>query len=141
MGCASSPPLGVSTPACGKESTGMDIPADDHEFLRREGYEYTVVEDQGKLCVLLLEVKLPAGLSAPTADVLLRLEPLYPDVPPDMWWIAPALTTSQGRIIPATEVSEIYLGRTWQRWSRHLGPGAWMAGTDSLESYLILFRN
>jgi hypothetical protein len=33
---------------------------------------------------------------------------------------------------------ETYLGRTWQRFSRHLEAGAWRAGTDSLKSFLSL---
>lgn len=90
------------------------------------------------LCVQLSSVALPPGLSAPSADVLLRLAPLYPDVPPDMWWVSPALTTARGAVIPATEYREMYRGREWQRWSRHLDASKWLAGIDGLESYIAL---
>ncbi|MGI5401495.1 E2/UBC family protein [Streptomyces sp. CA-135486] len=118
----------------------MDLPAEDHVFLRREGFDYEVFDDAGMLCVQLSHVALPPGLSAPATDVLLRLSPLHPDVPPDMWWVSPALTTTQGGAIPATDLHETYRGRTWQRWSRHLAPGTWLAGIDGLESYIALLR-
>lgn len=35
----------------------------------------------------------------------------------------------------ATELTETYLGRSWQRWSRHIGNG-WRPGIDDLRSYL-----
>ncbi|MGW9205715.1 E2/UBC family protein [Embleya sp. NPDC055664] len=118
----------------------MDLPPEDHSFLRREGFDYEVFEDGGMLCVQLTNVDLPQGLSAGNADVLVRLAPLYPDVPPDMWWVSPALITAQGAVIPATEVQETFRGGTWQRWSRHLPPGAWLAGIDGFESYFSLIR-
>ena len=37
-------------------------------------------------------------------------------------------------------VMEHYLGRSWQRWSRHLLPGQWRSGVDGVESYLVLIR-
>ena len=43
-----------------------------------------------------------------------------------------------GQPIPQTEVTEHYLGRTWQRWSRHFRAGQWLSGVDSLESFLAL---
>ncbi|GAA3797043.1 E2/UBC family protein [Streptomyces phyllanthi] len=118
----------------------MDLPAEDHAYLSREGYAYDVFDEDGMLCVQLNDVALPRGLNTARADILLRLAPLYPDVPPDMWWMAPAVTTARGAVIPATEQQETHRGRAWQRWSRHLPPDAWLAGTDSLESYLALIR-
>ncbi|MYS09284.1 hypothetical protein GTW71_23255 [Streptomyces sp. SID6041] len=118
----------------------MDLPAEDHAALRDEGLAYEVFEDSGMLCVELTDFPLPDGLNATQADILLRLHPLYPDVPPDMWWASPALTTAKGSTIPATEVHETHRGRSWQRWSRHLPSSAWQAGTDSLKSYVALLR-
>jgi hypothetical protein len=81
-----------------------------------------------------------ADSSGSRADLLLRLSPGYPDVPPDMWWFNPAVRRADGRPIAATESQEAYFGRTWQRWSRHLNSGQWRAGVDSIESYLALVR-
>ena len=62
------------------------------------------------------------------------------DVAPDMWWFHPAIKRTDGIQIPATDVFEHHLGREWQRWSRHLTPGQWQSGIDSLESYVALIQ-
>ena len=55
-----------------------------------------------------------------------------------MWWFNPAIMRPDGQAISQTQVSEQYLGRVWQRWSRHLQPGQWQPGVDSLKSYVAL---
>lgn len=119
----------------------MKLPDWDREFLERAGIAHRVFEDGGMLNVELIDFPLPAGLNTPTASVLFRLSASYPDVAPDMWWVVPHLERADGRGIPATESFETYDGRTWQRWSRHLDPGAWRPGIDGLESYVRLLRN
>ncbi len=119
----------------------MDLPTAEHEQLQAEGIAYRVFEDAGMLCVLLTAFPLPIGLSEPSADVLFRLAPLYPDAAPDMWWVSPALTTSSGAVIPGAEVTENHCGRSWQRWSRHLEPAMWRPGVDGLHTFVALLRN
>jgi hypothetical protein len=116
------------------------LPATDHEFLRRIAPDATVQVEAGMTCVVVPGFELPAGYTTDSSDLLLRLSPGYPDVAPDMWWFAPTVARADGREIPATQVSEVVLGRTWQRWSRHFNPGTWLAGTDTLESYVALVR-
>jgi len=118
----------------------MMLPPDDAEFLSRAGYTWRTFEEGGTLNVEVSNFPLPDGLSAKTVTVLFRLSPGYPDAPPDMWWVIPHLTTAGGGVIQATESLEIYDGRTWQRWSRHLDPSSWKAGVDGLESYIRLLR-
>jgi hypothetical protein len=116
------------------------LPTHDQAFLD-ERYPSAVVQiDSGMICVLISCFQLPKGFTEPQADLLLRLSPGYPDVPPDMWWFDPFVSRSDGAVIAATESREQYLGREWQRWSRHLDPGLWRAGVDSLESYVSLVR-
>ena len=91
-------------------------------------------------CVLIQGFQLPAGLDRSAADLLIRLSAGYPDVPPDMWWFDPAVKLATGAQIPATEVQEVYFGRRWQRWSRHLTKEQWRTGVDSLESYVALIQ-
>lgn len=119
----------------------MDLPATDHHYLQTEQITYRAFEDAGMLCVLFEAFPMPAGLSADHVDVLLRLAPLYPDAAPDMWWVSPALTDENGTVIPGTEVTEKYCGRSWQRWSRHLDPTMWRAGVDGLHTFVALLRN
>jgi hypothetical protein len=57
-----------------------------------------------------------------------------------MWWFSPSLMLEDGRQIEATQVTEYYLGRQWQRWSRHFNAGQWRSGIDCLETFLALIR-
>ena len=92
------------------------------------------------VCLVITAFPLPHGYDRASADLLLRLHPGYPDVPPDMWWFDPAIRRIDGRAISATDLMERYLGRSWQRWSRHFLPGQWRSGIDGIESYVALIR-
>jgi hypothetical protein len=91
-------------------------------------------------CVVLRGFILPSGYDRSQSDLLLRLNQGYPDVPPDMWWFDPPVRLADGRPVRATQCTEHYLGRSWQRWSRHFTPGQWRSGIDSLESFYALIR-
>lgn len=119
----------------------MNLPASDQGRLVERGADFTVATDANMLCVTIRSFALPSGYDRAHADLLLRLSPGYPDIPPDMWWFFPAVKRASGTPIPATESQETYLGQTWQRWSRHLQPGQWKSGIDGLESYLALIRS
>ena len=118
----------------------MTLPAVDSTYLKEKGIPHQVIIEANMVCVLFPGFALPLGYDRAQADLLLRLSPGYPDVPPDMWWFDPPVTPSDGRPIQATESREQYLGRAWQRWSRHLNQGQWRPGTDSLETFLALIR-
>ena len=116
------------------------LPSEDREFLSRRFPGFSAQPENQVWCVVLPGLRLPRGLTESESDLLIRLAPGYPDIPPDMWWFAPAVRRRDGGTIPQTEVREQYLGRTWQRWSRHLPHGAWRPGIDTLEAYLALVR-
>ncbi|HEX5493991.1 MAG TPA: E2/UBC family protein [Mycobacteriales bacterium] len=116
----------------------MTLPAPDAEFLARRSLPHTIAVEANMICVILQSWSLPQGLNLSSADLLIRLQPGYPDLPPDMWWFSPGLSRAGGGRIAATEVVEQHLGRTWQRWSRHLQPGQWRSGIDGLENYIAL---
>lgn len=118
----------------------MSLPAEDRAYLEGRGHPYEVVPEANMICVVLPGFSLPRGYDRREADLLLRLSPGYPDVPPDMWWFAPAVSLTNGQPIPATNCVEQHLGRSWQRWSRHFNGGQWKSGVDSLESFLALIR-
>lgn len=114
------------------------LPHNDVTCLIERGIKHTISMESNMTCVVLQEYRLPVGYDRDHADLLLRLNPGFPDVQPDMWWFDPAIRLKDGRAVKATDVTEHYLGRNWQRWSRHLNGGQWRTGTDSLESYLAL---
>jgi hypothetical protein len=118
----------------------MSLPQHDAMCLAERGIEHSVSVEANMTCVVLRGYRLPSGYDHDEADLLLRLSPGFPDVPPDMWWFDPAIRLKDGRPVKATEVTEHYLGRSWQRWSRHFNSGQWRNGTDSLESFLALIR-
>ncbi|TCC38888.1 E2/UBC family protein [Kribbella speibonae] len=109
----------------------------DQAILDSSGATYTVESAGGFVNLILAEFPTP-GLDRDTVDLLLRLPFGFPDATPDMFWVSPALT-AKGAVIAGTEVSENYLGRSWQRWSRHIG-GQWRPGVDNLETYLAYVR-
>ena len=118
----------------------MSLPAIDIAFLNERGITHEITPEAGMICVVLPQWPLPNGLDHSASDLLIRLHPGYPDVQPDMWWFSPAVRRADGQELPNTNVVEAYLGRSWQRWSRHFKSGQWRSGIDGLESYLALIR-
>lgn len=118
----------------------MSLPETDLVQLAERGEAYEISSDANMICVVIRNFRLPEGYETTQSDLLLRLNPGYPDVPPDMWWFDPPVRLTAGRVIPATDCTEQYLGHSWQRWSRHFGPGQWRSGIDSLETFLALIR-
>jgi hypothetical protein len=109
----------------------------DQSYLDSLGYGSTVEVVDGFVNVVLNEFPTP-GLDQRNIDLLLRLPIGFPDATPDMFWVSPALT-AQGAVIPGTEQTESHIGRSWQRWSRHIG-NEWRPGVDNLETYLAYVR-
>lgn len=114
------------------------LPSEDRECLEARQLEFSEVVERRMTCVVLHRFPLPKGLRPSRSDLLVRLTPGYPDIPPDMWWFDPPIVRPDGEPIPQTQVHETYLGRRWQRWSRHLNTGQWSPGVDSLETFLAL---
>lgn len=116
------------------------LPDRDIAYLRDRLHGEVVSVEAGMICVVIPNLPLPLGFRVTQADLLLRISPGYPDVAPDMWWFSPPIKRADDIPISATDVYERHIGRTWQRWSRHLLPGQWRSGTDSLETYLALIQ-
>ena len=118
----------------------MSLPEIDVAYLGERGIVHEIVVDSGMTCVVMPQWPLPRGFDRDESDLLIRLSPGYPDVPPDMWWFSPPVHLANGQDLPATNAVEGYLGRSWQRWSRHFSGGQWQSGVDGLESFLALIR-
>lgn len=116
------------------------LPAHDQEFLNAYMPNHQVTNEGGMVCVVVPSYAVPGGFDRPSSDLLVRLAPGYPDVAPDMWWFDPPVLRNDNQPIAATDAREGHLGRQWQRWSRHLQPGQWRSGIDSLQSYFALIR-
>ena len=114
----------------------------DETYLHSKGYEFEEVIDQGLICITVKNYALPVGYDTTNTDLLLRLPPAFPDAQPDMFWCNPAIRlASTGAFPQAADQMENHLGRVWQRFSRHLGQGVWIPGTDGVGSYMTLIRS
>lgn len=116
------------------------LPPNDARYLAERGLQHCITRDASMTCIEFQGFPLPPGFTVTASNLLLRLHPGYPDIPPDMWWFDPPLRRTDGVTVPATDLIEVYFGRSWQRWSRHLPPGQWRSGIDGLEGFLALIR-
>lgn len=113
----------------------------DEEYLERTGLEYEVAPEAGLISLVIRAWPLPEGYEPREVDLLIRLPAGFPDVQPDMYWCDPPVRLTRTGVYPqAADQFEQHVGRNWQRFSRHLPPGAWHPGRDSLESYITLIR-
>ena len=85
--------------------------------------------------VILRDIALPAGYSVAKADILVKVPPLFPEARPDMFWVSPPIALATGAQPQATSIENIG-GRAWQRYSWHLQPHGWHAGTSRLRDFV-----
>ncbi|MGH1564561.1 E2/UBC family protein [Mumia sp. DW29H23] len=111
----------------------------DRDTLTATGLSYAASGDGGMTNLVLKNFAVAPGLSTDRVDLLLRLPLGFPDAAPDMFWVSPSLKTEAGIPIAGTEMLEPYVGRNWQRWSRHIAQH-WRPGIDNLETYLAYVR-
>ena len=118
----------------------MSLPKHDTEYLSERGIGHQISSEGSMTCIVLPHWQLPRGFNRESSDLLIMLSSGYPDVHPDMWWFDPPVHLADGTRPPNTNAVGTYLGRNWQRWSRHFSNGQWQSGVDGLESYLALIR-
>ncbi|MHB1582400.1 MAG: E2/UBC family protein [Acidimicrobiales bacterium] len=112
----------------------------DAQFLERAGYRYCATVENGMTLLVIQAFALPDGLQPRVVDLLLQLPAGFPDVSPDMYWCSPAVTRGDAGI-PGVDSGTPYqyIGRNWQRWSRHYD-GLWRPGIDDLGSLVAIVR-
>lgn len=115
---------------------------EDHAWLKERNFTYETSLDPSGLTNLIIKgYRLPDGFDHEDVDLLVRLPSGFPDAAPDMFWVDPTIKLRKtGATAPASEQYEKHAGRNWQRFSRHLNPGAWRPGVDSLQSWIIAIR-
>lgn len=114
----------------------MGLPEADRRYLSDHGIEAELINDGIQSGVVLKQMPLLAGkFNHAIADILVILPPGYPDVAPDMFFCYPWLTLiSVGRYPTCADVPHQFVGRNWQRWSRH--NASWRPGTDGLHTMI-----
>ena len=85
----------------------MALPRSDVVYLNERAVAHEIASESGMTCVVMPRWPLPGGFDLDVSDLLIRLSPGYPDVPPDMWWFSPPVHLKSGQDLPATNVIEI----------------------------------
>lgn len=114
----------------------MALRDQDRTELERRGTPYECHSGSGEILLIMPGHRLPTGLHPEAVTLLVRVPSLFPAVPPDMFWVDPAIRRTDGQTINATQVSEQIFDRSWQRWSRHLQPNQWRADCDDIGTYI-----
>lgn len=117
----------------------MNLPEDDQIFLKEHGYDWSVHpgDSQGGVLVIRNFDVSGGGFSPTVTDLMIRIPAQYNMATLDMWYCDPPIRLgATGQFAQASEVTEPHLGRSWQRFSRHLPPGAWRPGIDSLRTFM-----
>lgn len=114
------------------------LPADDVRFLDQSGHVWEAVTENAVHRVVIREVTLPAGYTASSVDLYIKIEGAYPDTPLDMVYVHPPVARVDGKVINNL-TDETFDGKTWQRWSRHrTGTNPWRPGVDNIETHFRL---
>jgi Prokaryotic E2 family E len=117
------------------------LPEKDSQYLSDRGFSWEEVEDGVTKGIILQNFNLPVGrFSTPTANILIILPGLYPDVAPDMFFLMPWLhLASSGAFPKAADVPFLFQQQSWQRWSRH--NNEWRPGIDGIWTMLKRVEN
>ena len=118
----------------------MLLPDDDEKFLNERGYDWTLYPDGDKAGFLVIRNfdVTGGGFTPSVTDLMIRIPAQYNMAQLDMWYCCPSIKLASGQPVLNTEVTEHFLGRQWQRFSRHLLGGVWRAGVDNLRSFMPL---
>jgi len=111
------------------------LPSRCRKYLLDQNIVFEEIDGDQK-AVILKDYPVPFGkLDAEKADFLIQLPKGYPDVRPDMFYVTPWLKLVSGGGYPkAADVPLQFLGRNWQRWSRH--QDQWRPGIDGIWTML-----
>src|SRR5215211_438680 len=117
----------------------MRLPEDDEHYLHEKGYTWKLLPD-GNGGFLILEgfTVCESKYGQAATDLLIRIPGGYNDASLDMFWVDPPLTLKSGGYPPSADLFEEYIGRRWQRFSRHLS--TWRPGVDGLPMFLALIQ-
>jgi hypothetical protein len=93
-----------------------------------------VIEDAGFINVVISDFPTGPLYNRPTTRVLLRVPRAYPDAGLDMFWTEVELTLANGSTPQCGDVIEVYIGRSWRRFSWH--HNGWHPTLQDLQAYL-----
>ena len=107
------------------------------EELRRN-HAVNTLEEGAWINIVLPTFPLGEGFTVHSSDLLLRLQPTYPDAGPDMFWLEKQVLLKNGQCPQNADLIEFYVGREWRRFSWHRC--GWNPSIEDLSSYLEFVR-
>lgn len=105
----------------------------------RELFVIEVTEDPSVINLVFKGFPLGDGFSIAASDLLIRVPRTYPDAGPDMFWLDPSVTLSNGTVPQAANAFEDYIGRRWQRFSWHW-QAPWNPNVSNMHAYIEFVR-
>ncbi|MCY0154980.1 hypothetical protein OEG86_25305 [Hoeflea alexandrii] len=92
--------------------------------------------------LIIRDYPVPEGFTVPAITLALQVPESYPQSQIDMFYCHPVLHRTDGAAIPATEATQNIGGISYQRWSRHRGPGSpWNPAKDNVVTHLALVES
>lgn len=111
----------------------------DESFLDGTFPVWETITDAERHWLIVRGYPVPPGYTVSSIDLALLVPPNYPQAEIDMFYVDPPLRLVSGVAIPCTEATEQIAGRSFQRWSRHRGPGSrWNPAKDNMVTHLAL---
>lgn len=110
------------------------LPESDEAYLTAKQFKWSL--PAGGLLVLNDVPVSVEKYDRAAVDLLIQVPATYPMAALDMFYVFPALKLKNGATPPAAEAIADFLGRSWQRFSRHMT--VWRPGVDSIKTFLAL---
>lgn len=119
----------------------MRLPEDDESYLNEKGFGWDVYADANGGFLVVRDYALdPERYQPDRADLMIRIPSQYPLAQLDMFYVAPEVRLKIGGYPQNADIFEEFLGKRWQRFSRHLAQ-PWRVGIDGLPMFLALVHN
>lgn len=113
----------------------MALMPDDERFLEVHFSGQWEVLGGGGL--LIRDYSLPEGYDLDKTNLMIRIPADYPAGPLDMFYLQPAISRKDGRLIGALAEEE-HFSQKWQRWSRHY---EWKPGEHCIATHFAYIKN
>ena len=114
------------------------LPEEDEAMLNASSFSWETITESNYRWVIIHDFPVPEQYNTPKADVAFMINPNYPSVQIDMFYVFPPLSLS-GKVINATESKMTICSKSYQRWSRHrTDKNPWRPGLDNIYSQIML---
>lgn len=115
------------------------LPESDRDFLAEKGMVFDVAKENGEILLVIHDFPFPATYQPTNADLLIVIPAGYPNAQLDMFWSLPDVKLANGHWPAQAEQHQAYLGKSWQRWSRHFQQ-PWRPRIDGIKTFVASVR-